>query len=64
MNSLFSVLIILCAFNQAISIGRGSWFAGKRSPKKRSIQCRIRWHGQSSCGSRRLRRSMSHLDND
>ena len=54
MNTLFLVLIILCAFNQAIGIGDGSWFEGKRSPKKRSIQCGIRWHGQSNCGFKRL----------
>ena len=55
MNTLFLVLIILCAFNQAIGIGGGSWLEGKRSPKKRSIKCGIRWHGQSNCGFKRLR---------
>ena len=34
MNTLFLVLIILCAFNQAIGIDGGSWFEGKQSPKK------------------------------
>ena len=62
MNTLFLVLIILCAFNQAIGIGGGSWFEGKRSPKKRS--CGIRWHGQSNCGFKRLRRSLSNLSNE
>ena len=61
MNTLFLVLVILCAFNQAIGIGGGSWFEGKRSPKKRSIQCGIRWHGQSNCGFKRLRLSLSDL---
>ena len=64
MNTLFLVLIILCAFNQAIGIGGGSWFEGKRSPKKRSTQCRIRWHGQSNCGFKRLRRFLSDLSNE
>ena len=64
MNTLFLVLIILCAFNQAIGIGGGSWFEGKRSPKKRSIQCGIRWHGQSNCGFIRLRRFLSDLSNE
>ena len=64
MNSLFLVLVILCAFNQAIGIDGGSWFEGKRSQKKRSIQCGIRWHWQSNCGFKRLRRSLSDLSNE
>ena len=32
--------------------------------EKRSIQCGIRWHGQSNCGFKRLRRSLSNLSNE
>ena len=64
MSSLFVFLLILCFINQATCIGGGSWFEGKRSPKKRSIQCGIRWHGQSSRGFKKLRRSTSVYDNE
>ena len=32
--------------------------------EKRSIQCGIRWHGQSGCGFKKLRRSVSVYDNE
>ena len=32
--------------------------------EKRNIQCGIRWHGQSNCGFKRLRRSLYNLSNE
>ena len=66
----FSFLLFFVFFfiSQYTCIGGGSWFEGKRSPEKRSkqcgIQCGIRWHGQSNCGFKRLRRSLSNLSNE
>ena len=66
----FSFLLFFVFFfiSQYTCIGGGSWFEGKRSLEKRSkqcgIQCGIRWHSQSNCGFKRLRRSLSNLSNE